>query len=100
MGVYAMAQLKIHDRSVYGRYQARFMEVFRKYQGRLLAADESPSVIEGEWDRNKVVLMWFPSEAAFREWEQSPAYQEIAQDRKAGAATVALLVKAISSAPE
>ena len=69
------------------------MEVFRKHPGTLLAADESPEVIEGNWDRDKVVLMAFPDEQAFRKWAQSPEYQEISEDRRAGAQTVVLLVK-------
>ncbi len=48
------------------RYQARFFDVFRKFSGRLLSADETPSVLEGVWDRDKLVLMSFPDEAAFR----------------------------------
>jgi hypothetical protein len=40
--------------------------VFRKFGGRLLSADEHPAVLEGAWDRDKLVLMSFPDEAAFR----------------------------------
>jgi len=96
MPVYAIAELTIHDRATYKRYQDRFMEVFTRYKGRLLAADESPRVVEGQWDREKVVLMSFPDEAAFWEWAESPDYQEIAKDRYAGASTVALLVKGLA----
>jgi len=93
--VYAIAQLKITDRTAYDRYQAKFMGVMKGYQGRVLAADERPKVIEGEWERDKVVLLSFPDEVAFREWAESPEYQEIAKDRKAGAEAVVLLVKGI-----
>ena len=44
------------------------MEVFARYSGTLLAADEAPQVVEGQWDRDKVVLMAFRDEIAFREW--------------------------------
>jgi uncharacterized protein (DUF1330 family) len=93
--VYAIAQLKFTDRAAYDRYQAGFMEVFRRHPGTLLAADESPQVMEGNWDREKVVLMAFPDEAAFRGFVQSPEYEEIAKDRRAGADTVVLLVKGL-----
>jgi uncharacterized protein (DUF1330 family) len=42
MTVYAIVQLKITDRAAYDRYQARFFDVFRKFSGRLLSADETP----------------------------------------------------------
>lgn len=95
MTVYAIAQLRFTDRAAYDRYQARFMEVFRRHPGTLLAADESPEVIEGRWDREKLVLMSFPDEAAFRGWAQSPEYQDISKDRRAGADTLVLLAKGL-----
>ena len=95
MTVYALAQLTITDRRAYDRYQARFLDVLAGFRGRLLAADESPHVVEGRWDREKVVLLAFPDEAAFREWAESPAYQAIAVDRKAGSDAVVLLVRGI-----
>lgn len=96
MTVYALAQLRIHDRASYDRCQAKFMPVLRKYAGRVLAADESPRVLEGEWwDRNKVVLLAFEDEAAFTAWATSPEYTDISADRKAGADAVVLLISGI-----
>ncbi|AUC94061.1 DUF1330 domain-containing protein [Bradyrhizobium sp. SK17] len=91
--VYVIVQLKMTDRAAYDRYQARFFDVFRKFNGRLLSADEQPAVLEGNWDRDKLVLMSFPDEAAFRAWSESPEYVEISRDRKAGAQGIVLLAK-------
>jgi len=95
MSVYAIAQLKITGRAAYDRYQSKFMGVMKRFQGRVLAADESPKVIEGNWDRDKLVLLSFPDEKAFREWAESPEYQEISKDRRAGSEAVVLLAKGI-----
>ena len=86
--------MKMIDRAAYDRYQARFFDVFKKFQGRLLSADEEPAVLEGAWDRDKLVLMSFPDEAAFRAFADSPEYLEISRDRKAGADGIVLLAKA------
>ena len=91
--VYVIVQLKMTDRAAYDRYQARFFDVFRKFNGRLLSADEQPAVIEGSWDRDKIVLMSFPDAASFRAWSESPDYVEISRDRKAGAQAIVLLAK-------
>ncbi|KIU15364.1 DUF1330 domain-containing protein [Mycolicibacterium llatzerense] len=99
MTVYAIAQLRFTDRSAYDRYQNRFLGVFAKYSGTVLAADEAPAVIEGDWDRQKVVLMSFPDEQLFHEWANSPEYQEISVDRRAGSDAVVLLVKGIGASP-
>jgi uncharacterized protein (DUF1330 family) len=95
--VYAIAQLTITDRATYDRYQARFMGMMKKFKGRVLAADEDPRVVEGSWDREKVVLLEFPDEPSFREWAESPEYLEIAKDRKAGSDAVILLVKGFAA---
>jgi len=55
MSVYIVAQLKFTRRELYDRYQARFFEVFRKFKGRLLVADEQPMVLEGSFERDKVI---------------------------------------------
>jgi uncharacterized protein (DUF1330 family) len=65
-----LRNLKITDRTAYDRYQAKFMGVMKHFHGRVLAADEKPQVIEGEWDRDKVVLLSFPDEKAFRDWAE------------------------------
>lgn len=96
MTVYAIAQLKFTDRAAYDRYQAHFLDVFGRYSGTLLAADESPQILEGQSDREKVVLMSFPDESSFRAWADSPDYQEISMDRRAGADSLVMLIKGLA----
>ena len=65
MTVYVIVQLKMTDRAAYDCYQARFFDVFKKFSGRLLSADENPAVVEGVWACDKLVLMSFPDQTAF-----------------------------------
>ncbi|MEW6645441.1 MAG: DUF1330 domain-containing protein [Pseudomonadota bacterium] len=95
MTVYIVAQLKFTERARYDRYQARFFDVFRKFNGKLLAADDKPAVLEGDWPRDKIVMMEFPDEASATAFHESPEYQEIAVDRKAGADAVVLTVRGL-----
>jgi uncharacterized protein (DUF1330 family) len=100
MSCYVLAQLTFKDVAAYRRYQAQFAEVMQQFSGRLLVADEAPRVLEGTWHKDKVVLIWFPDEAAFDEWESSDAYRRIAVDRIAGAETVSLLLRGIAESPD
>ncbi|MGH6642983.1 MAG: DUF1330 domain-containing protein [Bradyrhizobium sp.] len=93
MTVYVIAQLKFTHRELYNRYQSRFADVFRKFKGKLLVADEHPVVTEGSWERDKVVIMEFPDDATAHEFQTSPEYQEIAVDRKAGADAIVFTVR-------
>jgi uncharacterized protein (DUF1330 family) len=91
MSVYIIAQLKFTRRELYDRYQSRFMGVFKKFKGKLLVADAHPVVLEGEWPRDKVVIMEFPDDEAAREFQNSPE----SIDRKAGADAVVLTVRGL-----
>ncbi len=92
MTVYAIAQLTVTDRPSYDRYQARFLDVLRRHDGRLLAADEAPRVVEGQWDHDKVVVLSFADAAAFTAFAESDDYRQISVDRKAGSHGPVLLV--------
>ncbi len=93
MPVYTIAQLKFTDIDAYRRYQKAFPAVFAKFDAKVLVADEAPRVLEGDWPRDKVVILAFPDEAEARRFAGSPEYQEIAKDRKAGADAIVLMVK-------
>ncbi len=95
MTVYVLAQLSIHDRARYDRYAAGFMAVLDRYGGRLLAADERPEVVEGAFDREKVVLIEFPDRDSAYRWSTSPEYREIAVDRVASTEAVVLMVRGV-----
>jgi uncharacterized protein (DUF1330 family) len=85
MSILIVAQLKFRDRERYNRYQSRFADIFRKFRGRLVAADEHPTVLEGQDRPDKIVILEFPDEVAALEFHNSAEYQEISIDRKAGA---------------
>ncbi len=95
MTVYAIAQITIHDRPRYQRYVAAFMPILVKYGGRLLAADERPEVVEGEWTGSKVIVMAFPDRDTFTRWAGSPEYTEISVDRLAATEGVVLVVRGV-----
>lgn len=95
MAVYGVAHITITDRAAYDRYSAAFMEVFSRFSGTLLAVDEAPEVIEGEWTATRLVMMSFPDTAAFHAWFDSPDYQAIAKHRHAGSTGVVLLAKGL-----
>lgn len=94
MTAYVVAQVAIHDREPYGRYATAFMPVLQQYGGRLLASDEQPEPLEGE-DGRKLVILAFADKAAARAWADSPEYQAISVDRRAGSDAVAILVQGV-----
>src|SRR5215510_4540852 len=96
MTVYAIAQISIHDRARYDKYVSGFMPVLQRYGGKLLVADEQPQVLQGKWDRDKIIIMAFPDRASFERWESSEEYREISKDRIAATEGVVLLANGVT----
>lgn len=81
MSSYFIAQINIHNREEYKKYEDGFDEIFAKYHGKVLVVDDSPAVLEGEWDYTRTVIIRFPSEEEARRWYDSAEYQELARHR-------------------
>ena len=93
MTVYIIAQLTIKDRATYNEYQARFMEVFIPFGGKLLAVDDKVTTLEGDWPHTRLVLASFPDEASLRAWWDSPAYRDIVKHRWAASEGTIMLAQ-------
>lgn len=65
-------------------------------EGRLLTADEAPTLLVGAWEYQKVVLLEFPGREGFERWSQSEDYVEIAKDRLASTTGCVLLMEGLS----
>jgi uncharacterized protein (DUF1330 family) len=77
MSVYVIAQGKIENRGLLDQYVAKVMPTIASYDGRVIAFDEQPEVIEGPIEHPRTVILEFRSMTAFRAWYDSPEYQEI-----------------------
>ena len=61
MTAYFIVQITVHDPERYKEYLAGFMPIFERYDGRLrVTTAQEPSIIEGNWDLNRVVVLEFP----------------------------------------
>ena len=95
MTTYILAQLTIHDRARYDRYAAQFMKVLSGFQGRLLASDESPQLLEGDWPHQKIVLIEFKDREEAERWANSPEYRKIAVDREGSTVATVLAIRSL-----
>jgi uncharacterized protein (DUF1330 family) len=76
-----IAQINIHDREEYSKYEEGFDEIFEKYKGMVVTVDEEPVVLEGQWPYGRTVLIRFPSEGEARRWFESDEYAELKRHR-------------------
>lgn len=82
MSSYFIALINIHDTALYDQYLAGFDAVFKRYKGQVVAVDDQPRVLEGDWPARRTVLIRFPDDQALLNWYESPEYQGIARHRK------------------
>ena len=95
MSVYIIARFKIHDRSEYDKYSAGFSKVFKKFEGKMLSVDEDPTVLAGDWNDTRSVIIEFPSKESALAWMISDDYQAIAKHRNAGSTVNSILVQGL-----
>jgi uncharacterized protein (DUF1330 family) len=96
MSVYIVNNMTIHDRAAYDAYLREFMAVFRQFNGEVLAAQEAPVAIEGQWPFDRTVLLRFPSRADAQAWSGSPQYQAIAKHRIAGTRSNVVMLDSVA----
>lgn len=83
MSAFVVAQIHIHDRATYGKYEEGFGAIFERYKGTLLAVDDAPEALEGDWPECRTVIIQFPSADEAKRWFNSADYQALAEHRKA-----------------
>ena len=96
MSVYCLALITIHDRERYGQYEAGFMEIFNRHAGRLLAVEEEPVAIEGDWPHTRTVLLEFPDAEALAAWAGSTEYRTLAEHRHAASTGTVVMIRALA----
>src|SRR5215470_19999176 len=77
MTVYVVAQSKIENPELLDQYVAKVVPTIESHEGRVVAFDETPEVIEGPIEHPRTVIIEFPSITAFHAWYDSPEYQQI-----------------------
>ncbi len=75
MAYYVIFDVTIHDRSKYGEYMAQVKPVIEAAGGRYLVRGGAHTVIEGDWQPTRLVILEFPSQAACESFYTSPGYQ-------------------------
>jgi uncharacterized protein (DUF1330 family) len=88
-----MVQLNINDREKYNEYRDGFRQIFPESNGRILAVDDSPDVLEGDWNYTRTILTEFPSKAEAMAFYDSEAYQRLCEIRWAACDTNFILVE-------
>lgn len=95
MSSYFVAQIQINDNDEYQKYLDGVDEVFSRYNGKYLAVDGDPKILEGQWSYNRIVIIEFSNEDELKRWYTSEDYQNLLQYRLKAAQCDTLIVKGL-----
>ena len=77
MKAYVIALESVHDQPMFGEYAKGVAATLAPFEGRFVARGGKFTVLEGEWQHPRTVIIEFPSREAAEGWYKSAHYQEI-----------------------
>jgi uncharacterized protein (DUF1330 family) len=77
MKAYVIALETIHDAAMFAEYRKGVVGTLAPFGGQFIARGGNFTVLEGEWQHRRTVIIEFPSREAAEGWYKSPAYQKI-----------------------
>ncbi|WKZ68927.1 MAG: DUF1330 domain-containing protein [Melioribacteraceae bacterium] len=93
MAYYFIANIRIKDEKEYNNYLKSVDHVFAKYNGKYLASDNDPVILEGNWNYSRTVVIQFENKNDFENWYYSDEYQKILKHRLTAANCDTILIK-------
>ena len=82
MPAYVIADVEVTDPERYKDYTAHTPASIAKHGGRWVVRGGETTVLEGEWDPGRIVVIEFPDVDAALGWFNSGDYQELAAIRR------------------
>jgi len=90
--VHFLAQLTIDDVERYRDYEKGFFPILKAHGGEFVTYDDDVTLLEGQKTSGRTVIIRFDSEEACLKWWNSPAYQELAEHRRAATTTTMISI--------
>jgi len=76
MAAYAIADVRIRDQALVGKYRELSQRSIAKYGGRYVVRGGTVHTMEGNWSPQIFVIVEFPTMERLREWYGSAEYAE------------------------
>jgi uncharacterized protein (DUF1330 family) len=90
MAAYVIVETDVTDPAQYEQYKAASPAAVEAGGGRFLARGGELTVLEGDWQPTRLVVLEFEDVAAARDWYQSEVYQQ-AKKLRDGAARLRMV---------
>jgi len=88
----------IRDQGRYDGYVQQVVQTISQAGGRIIAVQDGPDILEGQWPGWRTVVLEFDSVEAAHQWYNSPEYQAIIGERHASAEANAVVLQGVDLA--
>jgi uncharacterized protein (DUF1330 family) len=95
MPAYVIVEVEVTDPELYERYRAATPATIAAAGGRFLVRGGELTVLEGDWQPPRLVVLEFEDLAAAERWYESEAYQAAKQLREGGASMRMIAVQGV-----
>lgn len=92
MNAYLILDLAIHDLERFSEYIEKIPEFIKKHSGRYVVQGVEPSVMEGDWEPQRVVVIEFPTSDHAKTFLKDPEAQELFKLRHSTTTSKLILV--------
>lgn len=92
MNAYLVLDITIHDFDKFREYISKIPEFIEKHLGRYIVQGEEPTVVEGDWNPERMVVIEFPSSESAKAFLQDPEAQTLFAIRHKNATSKLVLV--------
>jgi len=82
MTAYLIADVEVHDQTVYAEYRRQVLPLVQKHGGRFIVRGGAHEALEGAWKPQRLVVIEFPDMAALKAWYRSPKYAKLIELRQ------------------
>jgi len=94
MSVYMIVEAKeIMDKEKYGEYIKKVPQTIKSFGGKYLVRGGQVTVVTGDWNPARVIIVKFDSMDKFQAWWSSSEYRSVAPLREQSAKTNAVVVE-------
>lgn len=92
MPAFVLVEIEIHNQDLYHKYTQLTPKSIAAYQGKFVIRGGETTVLEGDWDPKRLVLLEFPSVERAKEWWHSKEYTKARKIRQQAASTRMIIV--------
>jgi uncharacterized protein (DUF1330 family) len=92
MSAYLVIDMTIHDLKTFSTYIRGVPAFIEKHSGKYIVQGAEPTVMEGDWEPERLIIIEFPARAQAKAFLEDPEFQDLVAIRHKSTTTNVVLV--------